>query len=302
MNEVGTRAIEQPTDFTFPDQEAASPPILFLSLFSRQGKVKENRERRRERHQGVEKSDPRICGRGGEGIPLSSPQISSSTLFFLLPKPFSRFLLFENSSPQSFFSPIVLLQREFYFRFLVIILFIPENFKFSLNRIQLVPSSPISLIYIYIYKRSIDSGERRGKRSGCSPPPPPARMNKRQSVYRGIHADKSYRGSDRDACRENGGPNRDAATAPLPLPRAEVGSMDRFNAEFNVLCSVFERFGAIRRRGSRTNTPSSSNPDRGVLFHLSIHPSVPLHLPPPRPCLSVSPGSGQRTRQAGQRT
>lgn len=200
------------------------------------------------------------------------------------------------------FSPIVLLQREFYFPFLVIILFIPENFKFSLNRIQLVPSSPISLIYIYIYKRSIDSGERRGKRSGCSPPPPPARMNKRQSVYRGIHADKSYRGSDRDACRENGGPNRDAATAPLPLPRAEVGSMDRFNAEFNVLCSVFERFGAIRRRGSRTNTPSSSNPDRGVLFHLSIHPSVPLHLPPPRPCLSVSPGSGQRTRQAGQRT
>ena len=28
--------------------------------------------------------------------------------------------------------------------------------------------------------------------------------------------DKSYRGSDRDACRENGGPNRD--TTPLPLP------------------------------------------------------------------------------------
>lgn len=181
------------------------------------------------------------------------------------------------------FSPIVLLQREFYFPFLVIVLFIPENFKFSLNRIQLVPSSPISLIYIYINGRH---GERRGKRSGCSPPPPPARMNKRQSVYRGIHADKSYRGSDRDACRENGGPNRDAATAPLPLPRAEVGSMDRFNAEFNVLCSVFERFGAIRGRGSRTNTPSSSNP-RSRCPVPSLYPSIRPAPPSSSPPLSI---------------
>lgn len=120
--------------------------------------------------------------------------------------------------------------------------------------------------------------------------------------------DKSYRGSDRDACRENGGPNRD--TTPLPLPLL-VQRLDRWivstpsSTFFVRFSSVLERFG---RRGSRNpanDTPSSSNP-RPLAVSCSISSlSVPLHLPPPpppRPCLSVSPGSGQRTRQAGQRT
>lgn len=81
---MGTRAIEQPTDFTFPDQEAASPPILFLPLFSRQGKVKENRERRRERHQGIKKSDPPGYAAEESGASFFRPPnfVTSSTLFF----------------------------------------------------------------------------------------------------------------------------------------------------------------------------------------------------------------------------
>lgn len=74
---MGTRAIERPTDFTFPDQEAASPPILFLSLFSRRGKVKENRERRRERHQGVKNRIPGYAAEERGRPPLSVPQNSS---------------------------------------------------------------------------------------------------------------------------------------------------------------------------------------------------------------------------------
>lgn len=68
---------------------------------------------------------------------------------------------------------------------------------------------------------------------------------------------------------------------PPPPPRAEVGSMDRFNAEFNVLCSVFERFGAFREE--RVAEPGQRHPfllqpptPRGVLFHLlSIRPAPP---------------------------
>lgn len=117
MNEVGTRAIERPTDFTFPDQEAASPPILFLSLFSRQGKVKENRERRRERHRGVKKSDPRICnregGRGGRrrrGLLSRPSQISTSPSILFLLLPVTHFL--ETRFLSEFFSPILLLQSS----------------------------------------------------------------------------------------------------------------------------------------------------------------------------------------------
>lgn len=73
---------------------------------------------------------------------------------------------------------------------------------------------------------------------------------------------------------------------PSPSPRAEVGSMDRFNAEFNVLCSVFERFGAIRRRGSRTNTPSSSNP-RSRCPVPSLYPSIRPAPPSSSPPLSI---------------
>lgn len=103
-------------------------------------------------------------------------------------------------------------------------------------------------------------------------------MNKRQGVY--TTDDKSYRGSDRDACR--GTVARIATRRPSPPPplEAEVGS-NVSNAEFNVLCSVFERFRAIesaapRKRGSRRTTPlPPPTPDRGVPLSLSLSLSIP---------------------------
>lgn len=168
MNEVGTRAIERPTDFTFPDQEAASPPILFLSLFSRQGKVKENRERRRERHRGVKKSDPRICNREGggrekkKGTPLSSlPNFHLA--FHLIPfipcNPFSR-----NSFPfrillADCFTPIFSNNRDnaidprFFIRMI-------RKFKLF-NRIH---PFFVDFSHIYIYQRStVEKGEEKKK-------------------------------------------------------------------------------------------------------------------------------------------
>lgn len=161
----------------------------------------------------------------------------------------------------------------------MIVLFIPENFKFSLNRIQLVPSSPISLIYIYINGRH---GERRGKRSGCSPPPPPARMNKRQSVYRGIHADKSYRGSDRDACREHGGPNRDAATAPLPLPPCRGWIDGSFQRRVQRSLFSFRAFWSDQEERIADQHPFLLQPPIAVScsISLSIHPSRSTFLLP----------------------
>lgn len=97
---------------------------------------------------------------------------------------------------------------------------------------------------------------------------------------------------------------RIATRRPLPSP-SPVQRLDRWivstpsSTFFVRFSSVLERSGGEDRGPTPLPPPT---PDRGVLFHLSIHPSVPLHLPPPRPCLSVSPGSGQRTRQAGQRT
>lgn len=148
-------------------------------------------------------------------------------------------------------------------------------------------------IYIYIktIDPSIDGGERRGKKKevlllGC--------MNKRQGVY--TTDDKSYRGSDRDACR--GTVARIATRRPSPPPplEAEVGS-NVSNAEFNVLCSVFERFRAIesaapRKRGSRRTTPlPPPTPDRAVSrsLSLSLYPFRPAPPSSSSPCLSVSP-------------
>lgn len=183
MNEVGTRAIERPTDFTFPDQEAASPPILFLSLFSRQGKVKENRERRRERHRGVKKSDPRICNREGEekkGTPLSSlPNFHLA--FHLIPftpcNPFSR-----NSFPFKIlladFTPIFSNNRDnaidprFFIRMI-------RKFKLF-NRIH---PFFVDFSHIYIYINDRQWRKERKRRSGCSPPP--RCTNKRQSGAHG---------------------------------------------------------------------------------------------------------------------
>lgn len=119
-------------------------------------------------------------------------------------------------------------------------------------------------------------------------------MNKRQGVY--TTDDKSYRGSDRDACR--GTVARIATRRPSPPPplEAEVGS-NVSNAEFNVLCSVFERFRAIesaapRKRGSRRTTPlPPPTPDRAVSrsLSLSLYPFRPAPPSSSSPCLSVSP-------------
>lgn len=119
--------------------------------------------------------------------------------------------------------------------------------------------------------------------------------------------DKSYRGSDRDACRENGGPNRD--TTPLPLPSCRGWIDGSFQRRVQRSLFGFRAFWSVsggEGRGTRPTTPlppPTPDPSRcPVPSPLYPSRSTFLHLPPPRPCLSVSPGSGQRTRQAGQRT